>query len=62
METSFARTPSGSVLGTSGFASNIPYQRVSSVGGGGGFGGSGGFGSGGGGFVFTKEHLQDAGG
>ena len=62
VETSFARTPSGSVLGTSGFASNIPYQRVSSVGGGGGFGGSGGFGSGGGGFVFTKEHLQDAGG
>ena len=62
VETSFARTPSGSVLGTSGFASNIPYQRVSSVGGGGGFGGSGGFGGGSGGFVFTKEHLQDAGG
>ena len=62
VETSFARTPSGSVLGTSGFASNIPYQRVSSLGGGGGFGGSGGFGGGGGGLVFTKEHLQDAGG
>jgi hypothetical protein len=63
IEYSFARAPRGSILGTSGFASNIPYARISSLGGGGGFGGSGASSGGfGGGFAFKKEHAQDAGG
>jgi hypothetical protein len=63
VEYSFARAPRGSIIGTSGFASNIPYARISSLGGGGGFGGSGASSGGfGGGFAFKKEHAQDAGG
>ena len=63
IEYSFARAPRGSIIGTSGFASNIPYARISSLGGGGGFGGSGASSGGfGGGFTFKKEHAQDAGG
>ena len=63
VEYSFARAPRGSIIGTSGFASNIPYARISSLGGGGGFGGSGASSGGfGGGFTFKKEHAQDAGG
>ena len=62
VEYSFARAPRGSIIGTSGFASNIPYARISSLGGG-GFGGSGASSGGfGGGFTFKKEHAQDAGG
>ena len=63
VEYSFVRAPRGSIIGTSGFASNIPYARISSLGGGGGFGGSGASSGGfGGGFTFKKEHAQDAGG